>query len=1053
MSLRLGIRGKIALLVVVAAAISAYLVSRLLSRSAEELVRSHELVDLGDEAQLRGWELVDRVDGLREDCFALGFSGALRAAVAKGAEAEELRAIARDASNRYWGRYLRIDVVEWGSDQEGESTSRLIEEKAALADPDDAWLPKRESFSEEGPQRVIELSEIQRLLIERTHPETGEAVSGWEPVIWASAPLSRPDSESDVPPPVVRVLMSLADAQSPRHLAMLVSPDDTVLLRPEESGNVDAASNESVFEQIIKDSEVREGLMVSDADSATEGEDDPQVERLKLFEYLPLESNYWFREGTPSAALIRSVEEEDEEELDAFFDQLRLECRHEGRIGGLFGSVKEVRLMAPSEEQLESLRKKVVAALEKRYGASTVRFQWRQPVLCDEIHAWAVRLGMGSVEKKAGYLLVYAVLDDELASSIHQELATLRVLALVIAGVAGVIAFMISLFFVRPLQRMTQTAQRVAEAEPDRLPAQLKRLVDHLPVERADEVGDIARASKRLFEEVLESQEMLENRVAERTAKLAQANLDLEEANLQLTSLSREKDAFVAKVSHDLRQPLNAIFLQVEALKLSQLDEQQESDVGRIHDHAARELNLVNDILEYQKIIMGAESLKREEIEVSALMRELEEAHSSVVEAKGLSYQSDCEEPAGFLEADRHRLRQVLDNLISNATKFTSEGGVTVSARGRKVGDREWIEISVADTGRGMEEEEQAKAFVPFVSNKKGNEGGTGLGLSICRELCQQMGGRIGFVSELRKGTTFTVLLPREAGGEGEAPGPNPKEVERVSDPAAPDEWEERSADLDDVRSSLPPPTGRDTEVEILVIDDDETVRALLKRSLEGEGYQVRTASGGEEGLEEARRQPPHAITLDIVMPDLDGWEVLSRLKSDPATESIPVIMVSVLADRAESLALGVEDCLVKPVDLRRLNRVVQRATGESEARSLLVIDDDRDSREGLVRLLKNEGWEPVEAANGEEALERMKASEPAAIILDLVMPGMDGFAFLLELARHPQWCEIPVLVLTGADPTDDEADFLNRRADQVITKGETSARQVIARLRSRLGR
>ncbi|MCB1079944.1 MAG: HAMP domain-containing protein, partial [Verrucomicrobiae bacterium] len=296
----------------------------------------------------------------------------------------------------------------------------------------------------------------------------------------------------------------------------------------------------------------------------------------------------------------------------------------------------------------------------------------------------------------------------------------LRQFSFVIAFLAGMIAFMISLFFVRPLQRMTQTAQRVSEADPERLPAQLRRLVDHLPVQRGDEVGDIARASKRLFEEVLESQQKLEHRVEERTAKLAEANRELEHANEQLTSLSREKDAFVAKVSHDLRQPLNAIFLQVEALKLTRLDDQQTRDVKRIEDHALRELNLVNDILEYQKIIMGAETLRRDSIEIGPLLKELEETHGLVARTKGLEFHASNENGVESIEADRRRVRQILDNLLGNACKFTYSGSVTIAVQA--IGDGQ-VAFIVTDTGRGMEPEEQARAFVPFVSNKKGNEG------------------------------------------------------------------------------------------------------------------------------------------------------------------------------------------------------------------------------------------------------------------------------------------------------------------------------------------
>lgn len=1041
MSLRLGIRGKIALLVVIAAAISAYLVARMLSQSAEELVRSHELVDLGDEAQLRGWELADQVDGLREDVIAMRYD--LPAAVATGTS-EELRRTAEASCRRYWSRYLKIELLRWpASNAPAEVWS--IEEKAELASPEAEWEITPQSFVREGNDRVILQSEIRRARVMRTHPETGAVTERWEPVVWAAARLvTRPGIQG--PDPVVRVLMTLDDAQSPRHLFTLINPENEVLVRPDEFEDQNGAANDAIFESIVNDEEVREGMLISEELSTPKvsgiAVDEPQVERLKLFEYLPLESNYWFLEAVPSPRLREAIETDDEEDQDRFLDQLRLECEDDGRIGGLRGGVQEMRLLAPSPERLESLRRKVTDALEQRFGKDVVKFQWRQPVVCDEIHAWAVRLGLGTVEKKSGYLLIYAVLDDELASSIHQEMTTLRRFAFLVAAMAGGIAFMISLFFVRPLQRMTLTAQRVAEADPHRLPSQLRRLVDHLPVSRRDEVGDIARASKRLFEEVLESQETLENRVRERTAKLAQANLDLEEANEQLMGLSREKDAFVAKVSHDLRQPLNAIFLQVEALKLSRLDEQQANDVQRIHDHAARELNLVNDILEYQKIIMGAERLNRDAIEIAPLMEDLENSHAGTAKAKGLAFEARFDEDIGSFEADRRRIRQVLDNLITNACKFTAEGKVMIEAIGREIGGEPWIEFAVADTGRGMQPEEQAKAFVPFVSNKKGNEGGTGLGLSICKELCTQMGGKIGFVSEPGKGTRFTVLFPREATSDRYE---NP-EVSGAAMPAAPI--------LKEATGPVNPGALQEPEpgTLILVIDDDDAVRDMMRRSLISEGYQVVTAINGKEGLKLAREKKPSAITLDIVMPILDGWEVLSRLKSDPETESIPVIMVSVMADRSESLALGVEDCLVKPVDLGRLSRVVRRVTDRVEERQLLVVDDDQPSREALRRLLVEEGWEPVEAGSGREALERLEEMRPAAIILDLLMPGMDGYEFLLEVARHPEWSQIPVLVLTAARPSTQETEFLQRRVEGVIEKGESSAAQVIRRLRDRLG-
>ncbi|MCB1093071.1 MAG: HAMP domain-containing protein, partial [Verrucomicrobiae bacterium] len=503
-----------------------------------------------------------------------------------GGSEKELGALLEKACRRYWSRYLSIDVVSPG--EVGKDASvRSIESKGAPVDPADMWMPEPEAVQRVAGQRTFVLSEIRRVRLRRTDPESSEITERWEPVVWACASLPRTDVEGKAPAPFIRVLMSLHAAASPRHLFALIGPDGQWLVKPEEFVEAGQPINDGLIQAISRNPEVREGLLPlrQRPGAETEGaarREEPQVERIKLFEYQPLQAPYWFLEGLPGDRLLRALEEAPESEVSALFERIRDRTESDGRIGGVGGGGRELRLLAPDRERLERLRTALTDGLTERYGADITRISWRKPVVCDEAHAWTIRLGIDGVDQQPGYLIVYAVLDDELASSIQQEMEMLRQFSFVIAFLAGMIAFMISLFFVRPLQRMTQTAQRVSEADPERLPAQLRRLVDHLPVQRGDEVGDIARASKRLFEEVLESQQKLEHRVEERTAKLAEANRELEHANEQLTSLSREKDAFVAKVSHDLRQPLNAIFLQVEALKLTRLDDQQTRDVKRI---------------------------------------------------------------------------------------------------------------------------------------------------------------------------------------------------------------------------------------------------------------------------------------------------------------------------------------------------------------------------------------------------------------------------------------------------------------------------------------
>ncbi|MEM6916902.1 MAG: ATP-binding protein, partial [Verrucomicrobiota bacterium] len=731
-------------------------------------------------------------------------------------------------------------------------------------------------------------SPIQRIKVTRKDLPGREELTRYEPVIWAVAPLDQRGAQNDGRPIYVRILMTLYDEPSPRHLLTLENAQGLQLVRHDEKDPMERG-NDAVFLSLSESAELKEALVEREEqrNAPDRSEEIPKVDRLVRMEHVKLASPYYFQEGTPGEALRGAILARGEDEMQEILERLQIEIEEIGRVGGLAAGVKEVRLLARSPDAIAELRKIVEAALNIETGDVKDRIDWRDLVECDEIHSWAVKLIVGPGESQREYLIHYAVLDDELASSIEYEMRAVQNVAFLVAGGFGVIGFLIAMVFIRPLKLMTRTAQRITETQSEKLLSQVAGMARRLDIKRRDEVGDIARASKRLFEELISSQEQLEHRVNERTRELRRANTEMEKANEKLMSLSHEKDAFVAKISHDLRQPLNAIFLQVEALKLSDLDEGQKKDVERIHAHAARELNLVNDILEYQKIIMGAETLSKDEVDIEKLFQDIDEAHRPGLEAKGVGFKVRRGEEAVSLIADDRRVRQVLGNLVGNACKFTQEGQVTVEARGREIHHEPWIEFTVTDTGRGMSPEEQAKAFVPFVSNKKDNAGGSGLGLSICKELVGQMGGRIGFVSELGKGTHFSVFLPIEPSSEHYDP------KKQTPSPATNGVVQSAEAIV------LP------RDATILVIDDDFAVRELLQRILEAEGYRVITAEDGNQGLALASQHLPDAITLDVVMPGgKDGWDVLQHLKSDPRTQSIPVIMVSVMAEQENGLAL-----------------------------------------------------------------------------------------------------------------------------------------------------
>ena len=372
----------------------------------------------------------------------------------------------------------------------------------------------------------------------------------------------------------------------------------------------------------------------------------------------------------------------------------------------------------------------------------------------------------------------------------------------------------------------------------------------------------------------------------------------------------------------------------------------------------------------------------------------------------------------GTLHADQMRLRQALLNLLSNANKFTDHGTITIDARQEQEDNRDWVTIAVADTGIGMTPDQMGKLFQEFSqadASTTRKYGGTGLGLAISRRFCQMMGGDITVESAPGQGSTFTIRLPRMAqSDEALVTGARGQARAQAAHPIA----EGAEAPL------------------VLVVDDDATVRDLVERHLQRAGFAVATARGGQEGLRLVRELRPAAVTLDIMMPDLDGWTVLAAIKGDPALASIPVVLMSMVDQKNRGYALGAADYLVKPVDRTKLVETLTSICGSAAGRALLVDDDDLVRR--VVRqILQPLGWQVSEAENGQVAVKSLGAGRPDVIILDLMMPKMDGFEFLDELRSRPDWQDIPVVVITAKDLTDEDRDRLNGGVERIIQKSD----------------
>ena len=496
----------------------------------------------------------------------------------------------------------------------------------------------------------------------------------------------------------------------------------------------------------------------------------------------------------------------------------------------------------------------------------------------------------------------------------------------------------------------------------------------------------------------------------------------------QLAEASKLKSQFLANMSHELRTPLNAIIGLAEMLLEDARAIEHAAEVEpleRILRAAHHLLELINDILDLSKIEAGRMDLHLETFDIGPLVADVATTIGPAAAKNGNQLVVNCPPDIGEMHADPTRIRQTLLNLMSNASKFTERGRVTIDVgRLKAPGGGEQIAIAVIDTGIGMSSEQLGRLFQQFVQADPSTTrkyGGTGLGLAISRHFCQMMGGDISVQSELGRGSTFTVRLPARV--ESARPAPTMRRVRPEKRPVRP------------VKGSL-----------LLVIDDDQTVCEVMTRYLEREGFVVRTATGGREGLQLARELHPQAITLDIHMPDLDGWTVLAALKGDPQLADIPVVLVSIEDSRSRGYSLGATEYMTKPIDRERLIAVLKEISS-SVARSVLLVDDDEIMRESVRRVLEQEHWEVASAGNGRLALQHLAAAAPDVIVLDLLMPEMDGFEFLVEMRRHPEWRDIPVLVLTAKDLSVEDQHRLNGYVERVMQKSASELNELLREL------
>ncbi|HEY4845882.1 MAG TPA: response regulator [Candidatus Dormibacteraeota bacterium] len=628
----------------------------------------------------------------------------------------------------------------------------------------------------------------------------------------------------------------------------------------------------------------------------------------------------------------------------------------------------------------------------------------------------------GNVPRAAGFATVpvvgWKVWVSQPVAELRSELTPLilstvewLLVAIVLALVLG---FLAAAWITRPVDELNRAASRIAQGDfvtPLKVPERFA----------AKELRALARTFNQMAHQLSGAYQTLEEKVSQRTSELQAANQELARAN-------KLKSEFLANVSHELRTPLSAI-IGFSQILLDGIDgpvtEEQEQDISQVNKSGQSLLALINQILDLSKIEAGKMELSLERVDLPNLIGSVLDSISPLAQEKGLQIDTRFALGLPAVEADPGRLKQIVINLLSNAVKFTERGHIEIVAQpsGRMV------RIAVKDTGIGISDEAQKVIFEEFVQGDGSStrrHGGTGLGLSIVRKLVEMHGGAIAVVSEPGVGSTFTFTVPAWASGQA-ALGPAQRRPLRRPNQGLPG-------------------------AAILVVDDDPSVRQLIARHLEQEGWKTVQASNAADALQLAREVRPMLITLDIMMPDASGWWVLEKLKEDPQTAGIPVLVVTIVEDQRLVFALGASDYLGKPYERGALIAKIHRLLPTLEGKRVLVVDDDPEARTMLGKILKEERAEVVGAASGDEAMAMIAQSPPDLVLLDLMMPGMSGFEMVARLRAQPAVAGIPVMIVSAKELTAEDVLTLNGHIQRFVAKGSIEPEGLTNAVRQMLG-